>query len=158
MQTYLLRKGHSEGAHLSHEGRQSIRAIGTKIAKAFAPDYAYVVVSPEPSCVQSAEIFAERTSYLGVIEVWRELAVGVPAEVLGKRIAALGKDATQRGIAEPCVLVVGEEPWLSGLGAALIGRPTFPPPVYAQVSVIVNGRPTWFFRHSAEAHAPLLVA
>jgi phosphohistidine phosphatase SixA len=156
---HLLRAGRAidGGVHLTLQGRQQIRAIGSKVHKAFAPNYTLVVSGADPACLQSAELFADRTSYLGVIEVWKELALGVPSALQARLVVERAKGSSASAVSA-CVLMVGEEPWLSELGAALIGRLTFPQPMHAQLCAIEDSRPAWFLRADAEAPAPLLVA
>jgi phosphohistidine phosphatase SixA len=164
MEFYLLRAGRcgdetaGAGAGLSLIARQQTRAIGRKVMAAFEPSFAHVVSSAEPACVQSAELFADRIEYLGVIDVWRELGAGLPAAVLAKRLMTLASAAATAGMLSQNILVIGDEPWLSALGAALVSRPTFPQLMHAQVSCIENGMPRWFFRVESETYAPLLVA
>jgi phosphohistidine phosphatase SixA len=156
---YLMRTSATEGngAHLSPLGRQLARAIGHKIRTGFAPRFSHFVSSAAPCCVQSAELFAERTDYLGIIEIWPELGGGVPEPLLAKRILALGHLGTVTA-AHNAIVLVGDEPWLSALGAVLVGRPTFPQLMHAQISMVSGGQPAWFFRPDAAAQAPLLVA
>jgi phosphohistidine phosphatase SixA len=158
MDIYLLRPGSAiiEGAHLSAAGRQWTRAIGHKACAAFRPAFSHVVASQLPACVQSAELFAERAEYLGIVEIWPELGFGVPAQIAASKIAALPQ--THKTSGDIALLVVTDEPALSALGAALIGRQTFPQSNPAQLSLIQRGAPIWFFRADAEAQAPLLVA
>jgi hypothetical protein len=56
------------------------------------------------------------------------------------------------------LLVVGDEPALSALGAFLIGRQTFPPLLHAQVSVIRDRQPAWCLRPGDIGRQLLLVA
>ena len=101
-----------------------------------------------PAAVQTAELFAERTEFTGVIEVLPSLASNVPAEVVAPLLLARG----------PSVVVVGDEPFLSAIGAFLIGRPTFPPPLRGQISVIEDRKPAWCLRPGELAKSLLLVA
>lgn len=133
---------------LSHEGRRIVRELATRIALNEEPAFDRVMTGPAPAAVQTAELFADRASFLGVVEVEAALAAGVPAEVLAPRILASGS----------VVAAVGDEPWLSALGAFLVGRPTFPPLVPAQVSVIRDRRPLHCFRPGEIGRSQLLVA
>lgn len=56
------------------------------------------------------------------------------------------------------LLVVAEEPALAQLGAFLVGRPTFPPAVPGQVSVIQDRKPAWCLRPGELGRQLLLVA
>lgn len=133
---------------LSLEGRRIVRALGNKIKMTEEPVFDRVVVSPSPASVQTAELFADRVDYVGMIEVLPELETGVPAQVAAPIILARGER----------VLVVTDEPSLSVLGAFLVGRPTFPPLQRGQVSVIVDRAPAWCLRPGDLARSLLLVA
>lgn len=133
---------------LSLEGRRIVRALGNKIKMTEEPVFDRVVVSPSPASVQTAELFADRVDYVGMIEVLPELETGVPAQVAAPIILARGER----------VLVVTDEPSLSMLGAFLVGRPTFPPLQRGQVSVIVDRAPAWCLRPGDLARSLLLVA
>lgn len=133
---------------LSLEGRRVVRALGNKIKMTEEPSFDRVVVSSSPAAIQTAELFADRVDYVGVIEVMPELETGVPAQVAAPLILARGER----------VLVVSDEPSLSALGAFLVGRPTFPPLQHGQVSVIVDRAPAWCLRPGDLARSLLLVA
>lgn len=133
---------------LSLEGRRLVRALATKLRDPEPPSFDRVLTSPDPAAVQTAELFAERLDHVGLVEVLPSLAGGVPPHVLAPVIL-------ERGAA---VLVVADEPALSELGAFLVGRPTFPPPVPAQVSVIRDRQPAWCLRPGELGRAQLLVA
>jgi phosphohistidine phosphatase SixA len=134
--------------HLSIEGRQMVRAIGNKIRLNEEPSFDRVLTSALPSAVQTAELFADRVDYVGVIEVLPSLSSNVPPQVIAPLLLARGST----------VLVVGDEPALSALGAFLIGRQTFPPLVRAQVSVIRDRQPAWCLRPGDLGRQLLLVA
>lgn len=125
-----------------------IRALGQKLKMTEEPSFDRVVTSPAPAAVQTAELFADRVDHVGAIEVLPPLAGGVPASVVAPTL--LGS--------APSLLVVGDEPFLSELGAFLIGRPTFPPLVHAQISVIEDRTPRWCLRPGDLARQLLLVA
>lgn len=156
METWLLRTStcdddasKSERARfLSLEGRRLVRALGNKIKMTEEPIFDRVVASPGAASVQTAELFADRVDYVGVVEVMQELETGVPPQVAAPLLLARGER----------VLVVGDEPSLSVLGAFLVGRPTFPPLVHGQVSVIVDRAPAWCLRPGDLARSLLLVA
>lgn len=155
MEIYLLRPAGSDptlpGAHrfLPLDARQVIRAIGTKIRLTEEPSFDRVFTSPHPYAVQTAELFADRTDYVGVIEVLPLLAsADAPPSVIAPTLLERG----QR------VLVVADEPALSALGAFLVGRPTFPPAMPGQISVIKNREPQWCLRPGEIGRQLLLVA
>ena len=137
---HLLRASLSEGDSESHrfltqEGRRLVRALGTKL-RDYQPAFDRMVVSPSPAAVQTAELFAERVDFLGVIEVLPSLLSSVPAKVAGALVQTRGES----------IVIVGDEPGLSALGAFLVGRPTFPPGVPGQLSVIRDRTPEWYQR------------
>jgi phosphohistidine phosphatase len=157
VQIYLLRSslGMDDAAtlaeahrHLSLAGRQLVRAIGNKIRLDEAPTFDRIVTSPLPAAVQTAELFADRVDYVGVVEVLPSLATNVPPHVVAPLVLALGTT----------VAVVADEPALSVLGAFLVGRPTFPPLLHAQVSVIEDRKPAWCLRPGELTRSLLLVA
>lgn len=133
---------------LSPEGRQIIRALGNRLRLNEEPSFDRFVTSPFPAAVQSAELFADRTDYVGLIEVLPSLAGNVPPQVIAPLLLARGTS----------IVVVGDEPSLSALGAFLIGRPTFPPLLHGQVSVIENRQPAWCLRPGDPVKSLLLVA
>ncbi len=134
--------------HLSAEGRQIIRALGNKLRLTEEPSFDRFVVSPAPAALQTAELFADRVDYIGVVEVLPALAGSVPPQVIAPLLLARGST----------IAVVGDEPALSALGAFLVGRPTFPPLMHAQVSVIRDRQPLWCLRPGDLAKQLLLVA
>ncbi len=133
---------------LSAGGRQVIRALGNRLRLTEEPSFDRFVTSPFPAAVQTAELFADRVDYVGVIEVLPSLAGSVPAQVIAPLLLARGSS----------IVVVGDEPSLSTLGAFLIGRPTFPPLLHGQVSVIENRQPAWCLRPGDPVKSLLLVA
>src|SRR3954451_9055783 len=54
---------------LSAEGRQIVRALGNRLRLNEEPSFDRFVTSPFPAAVQTAELFADRVDYVGVIEV-----------------------------------------------------------------------------------------
>lgn len=134
---------------LSAEGRQIVRAIGNKIRLTEEPSFDRVVTSPLAAAVQTAELFADRTDYVGVVEALPLLAAAAtPPAVIAPLLLHRGER----------ILVVTDEPVLATLGAFLVGRPTFPPSVSAQVSVIKDRRPEWCLRPGELGRQLLLVA
>jgi phosphohistidine phosphatase SixA len=134
---------------LSLEGRQIVRAIGNRVRLDEEPSFDCVLTSPLAAAVQTAELFADRVDYVGVIDVLPALANNVPPQVITPML--LGRGAST-------MLVVGDEPALSALGAFLVGRPTFPPLLHGQVSVIRDRQPAWCMRPGELAKSLLLVA
>jgi phosphohistidine phosphatase SixA len=133
---------------LSAEGRQIVRALGNRVRTAEALTFDRMITSPMAAAAQTAELFADRVDYVGVIEVLPALATGVPPEVAAPLVLAQGES----------IVVVADEPALSNLGAFLIGRPTFPPLLRGQLSVIHDRQPAWCLRPGELARSLLLVA
>jgi phosphohistidine phosphatase SixA len=133
---------------LSLEGRQTVRAIGNKIRLSEEPSFDRFITSPLPDAVQTAELFADRTDYVGVIETLPLLSAQTPPSVIAPLLLAKGSR----------IVVVADEPVLSTLGAFLVGRPTFPPSLHAQVSVIEDRQPAWCLRPGELGRQLLLVA
>jgi len=135
-------------AHLSLEGRQVVRAIGSKIRLTEEPSFDRFVVAPSTLAAQTAELFADRVDYVGVIEVLPALADGVPPSIAAQALLERGTTTA----------VVADEPTLSALGAFLVGRPTFPPLERGQISVVEDRKPAWCLRPGDLARRQLLVA
>ncbi len=153
MIVYLLRTslfaGDGASGFLSLEGRQIVRAIGTKVRLDEEPSFDCFLTSPAPAAVQTAELFADRTDYVGVIETLPLLATAdAPASVIAPLILGRGN----------AVAVITDEPMLASLGAFLVGRPTFPPALHGQVSVVKDRRPAWCLRPGEMGRQLLLVA
>lgn len=166
MDVYLLRSSLVEegAAHLSAEGRRIVRALGHKLKMTEEPSFDRLLSSPEPAALQTAELFAERTDYVGVVEALPLLVGRTPPEVivplLDARSAAGARAAGAASGQSPVgsVVIVADEPLLATIGAFLVGRPTFPPAVPAQVSLVRARRPEWFLRPGEIARQVLLVS
>jgi phosphohistidine phosphatase SixA len=150
MIVFLVRTSSVEigGAHLSLAGRQLVRAVGNKLRQGDAPNVDRVVASPDPASIQTAELFADRLDYLGAIEATNSLLPNVPAEIAASFL-------TTRGAS---IVVVADEPTISSLGAFLVSRPTFPQLDRAQVSAIVDRKPSFYLRANTLSRLPLNVA
>ena len=134
--------------YLSLEGRQLVRALGQRLKLTEEPSFDRVLAGTSPAAVQTAELFADRTDYVGLIEVTALLSGTTPPEVIAPALLAGGSS----------VVVVADEPLLGRLGAFLVGRPTFPPSLHGQVSLIRDRQPAWCLRPGEPARAQLLVA
>lgn len=150
MDVYLLRSSlvDAGNAHLSAEGRRIVRALGNKLKMSDEPNFDRFVVSPEPAAVQTAELFADRNDYVGVIETLPLLAGTTPASVIVPLLLERGST----------IVVVADEPILATVGAFLVGRPTFPPANHAQIALIRDRKPEWFLRPGEIGRQVLLVA
>lgn len=148
MDIFLLRSSLAEGGSLSLDGRRLVRALGNKLRLTEEPSFDRMITSPVPAAVQTAELFADRVDYTGVVEVLPSLSGNAPPQVVAPILLAHGTS----------IVVVGDEPELSALGAFLIGRPTFPQLVHSQVSVIHDRQPAWRLRPGDPERLSLLVA
>jgi phosphohistidine phosphatase SixA len=150
MQIFLLRTSLTEPSapFLSLEGRRLVRALGNKLRLTEDVTVDRVMTSPAASAIQTAELFADRLDYVGVVEVMAALGTNVPPEIVAPQVLSRGER----------IALVADEPALSALGAFLIGRPTFPPLVHAQVSVIQDRQPAWTMRATELTRGLLLVA
>ena len=148
MRIFLVRTSLANELSLTLEGRRILRAIGNKIRLDEEPSFDRIVTSPSPPAVQTAELFSDRVDYIGEVEVLSQLGGGVPAQVIAPLLLARGET----------IAVVADEPDLSALGAFLVSRPTFPPLLHAQISVIEDRKPAWTLRPGEIARALLLVA
>ncbi len=131
-----------------------MRALGNKLRLSEEPTFDRLVTSATPAAVQTAELFADRVDYVGVIEVIPALGTSVPPQVIAPLLLSRGSSLAPY----ESIVVVDDEPWLSALGAFLIGRPTFPPLLHGQVSVIKDRQPAWCLRPGDMARSLLLVA
>jgi phosphohistidine phosphatase SixA len=138
----------TEGGFLSLEGRQIVRALGTRFRLNEELSFDRFLTATTPGAVQTAELFADRVDYVGEVAALPALDGRVPPAVLAPRVLEGGGS----------VVVVGDEPDLSALGAFLVGRPTFPPLVHAQVSIVEDRRPAYAYRPGETGRALLLVS
>ena len=151
MKTYLLRPSlATDAGHLTLDGRQMVRQIGNKIRLTEEPTFGRVLTAPSAAAIQTAELFADRTDYVGVIEVLPLLgAATTPASVIAPILLESTADT---------ILVVADEPLLASIGAFLVGRPTFPPSTHAQVAMIDGRAPAWTLRPGELGRQLLLIA
>lgn len=134
---------------LSAEGRQILRAIGNKLRLTEEPAFDRVLTSPHAAAVQTAELFSDRVDYVGLVEVLPTLAAAsTPPAVIATSIMERG------GV----IAVIADEPVLASVGAFLVGRPTFPPSLHAQISCIQDRRAMWCLKPGEAGRSQLLVA
>jgi len=156
VRVYLIRHSFAVNEHrylpddhryLSLEGRRVARAVGQKL-KAEGHSFDAILTSPLVRATQTAELLADATDYLGVVESLGSLAPGLPPRLAAEELAS-------RGVA---VAVIGHEPTISALGAILVQRPTFPPFRPGSVALIDGGEPRWMLKSETLDFEPLLVA
>ena len=75
------------------------------------------------------------------------------AEAIDETLELLA--AVQALAADACVLLVGHEPGISGIGALLVGISDFPPLDKAEAARITDAQLRWRFAWNAEA--PIVV-
>ena len=155
MLVYIIRHGHAidegpglsdEARYLSKKGRKIVREVG-RVLRSLGVEFDAILTSPLVRAVQTAELLAERTDFVEVIEALPSLAPGVTPRIAAGELASRGVH----------VAVVGHEPGLSMLGAYLTGRPSFPPLRKAQVSVVQDGKPLWFIHPETMEKERLLI-
>lgn len=120
---------------LSSRGREAARGLA-RLLREREVELDAVVTSPLPRAVQTAELVADGTDFLGEIEVLPSLAPGAHPRRTAEALP-------ERGLS---IAVVGHEPSISMLGALLLGKPSFPPFRTAQACAIENGAPTFTAR------------
>ena len=144
----LLRPGACDPGcpHLSLAGRAAVREVLRRVRlEGPALEPAAVVTAPSPSCVQTAELAANALDYLGAIVALPGLVAPAPAEVALRDL--VGHDV---------LVVIADEPFLSSLGAAIAGRPSFPTHTPAQASLFDGRSPVGYWRTGASMQRLLL--
>ncbi len=127
--------GSDEARYLSASGRQDCRIVGRMLRDENVV-FDAMLTSPLVRAVQTAELLADATDYLGVIEAHPGLRPGAVPRVVAHELPT-------RGVA---VAVIGHEPTISLLGAFLVAQPGFVPFRKCQVCAIENGKPLWTLR------------
>ena len=155
MRIYLVRHGEAvpedeagsdRDRWLSPRGREGARILGRLLREQnIVPDT--IVCSPLPRAVQTAELIAATIDYIGPISSWRCLEPAAMPRIAANAIGAAGM----------AVVVVGHEPSISGLGAYLLGRPSFPPFRTAQCFAVEDGKPTFTARADIDQVQPYFV-
>jgi phosphohistidine phosphatase len=131
---------------LNAKGREAARVLGRWLREnAVEPDA--IVCSPLPRAVQTAELLAQSLDYFGVLRSLRALEPSAQPRVAAGEVLAAGLS----------VIVVGHEPSISGLGAHLLGRPSFPPFRTAQCCAIENQKPTFMARADLAQVVPYFI-
>lgn len=145
MKVYLVRSSLGPDAgHLSLQGRQLARAVGTAL-RDHGDAFDAVYTTTDVAAVQTAELLADRVDHLGEV---RALAAGLAPRAAAAVVTAGGAS----------VALVGDEPWLAAVGAFLVGAPAFPPSRPAQVSLVEDGRPAWSLNPETKVFATLRVS
>lgn len=136
-------------AHLSLAGRASVREVLRHVRLEGPPfEPTAIVAAPAPSCVQTGELAAASLDFLGVVKVLPALVAPTPGEVA--LVALLAHDA------HDVLVVVADEPFLSSLGAAIAGRPSFPTHTHGQASLFEGRSPVGYWRAGTSMQMLLL--
>lgn len=155
MRVYLIRHSFAvdagralpdESRFLSSLGRQVARAVARRL-KADGHAFDAMLTSPLVRAVQTAELLAEGMDFIAPIEALPALAPDRPPRLVAEELRA-------RGDAVACV---GHEPTISGLGAFLMSRQSFPGLRPGSVALIEDGAPRWLFHSDTMDYAQLIV-
>jgi phosphohistidine phosphatase len=136
-----------EHRYLSSEGRRVARAVG-RMLRERGVEVDAIGASPLVRAMQTAELFAEALDHLGEVVTVPALAPGFPVRLAAEMARGLGER----------VLLVGHEPSISGLGAHLCNRPSFPQFRTSQVALVERGEPRWLLNPDSMSVEPLLLA
>ncbi len=136
-----------EQRYLSEAGRARATQMG-KMLRERGVECDAIVTSPLVRAVQTVELVQAALGAEVWVQVLPSLAPGHPPRLPAQELAALGVN----------VLVVGHEPGISGLGAFLTSRPSFPPFRPGQICALERGRPDWLLNPETESFEPLLLA
>ncbi len=155
MLIYLVRHGDAipeEGAGsdrdrwLSPRGREAARVLGRLLRDNKVEPDAFLS-SPLPRAVQTAELLATSLDFLGHIPSRRCLEPSAHPRVAAAEIMDAGR----------AVVVVSHEPFISALGALLLGVPAMLSFRTAQCCAIENGKPLFTARADLGTVTPLIV-
>lgn len=155
MRVYLIRHSFAvdearhlpdEFRYLSQEGRRVAREVGRKLAGE-GHGFDAMLTSPLVRATQTAEIIAQLTDYVGVIEAVGALAPGLPPRLVAEELPSRGMS----------IAVVGHEPSIAALGAVLLQRPSFPPLRPGSVALVEEGRARWMLSSELLTFAPIIV-
>lgn len=131
--------------HLTAAGRTQATSLGDRLRWHDCTP-THIWTSPLVRAVQTAELVATGLASTIPVEVMPALAPGESARSVLAALQALAADA--------CVLLVGHEPGISGIGSLLVGAADFAPLDKAEAARITDGLLRWRFAWNAEAPAP----
>jgi phosphohistidine phosphatase len=132
--------------HLTSNGRTQARSLGDRLRWLdCAPTHIWT--SPLVRAVQTAELVATGLAATVSVDVVPALAPGQSARNVVAAVQALAADA--------CVMLVGHEPGISGLGGLLAAAPDFQALDKAEAARITDGRLRWRFAWNADAPTPV---
>ena len=128
--------------HLTAAGRAQATGLGDRLRwHDCLPTHIWT--SPLVRAVQTAELVATGLASTIAVEVMPALAPGESARTVLAAVQALPADA--------CVLLVGHEPGISGIGALIVGVTDFAPLDKAEAARITDGQLRWRFAWNADA-------
>ncbi|HEY5945464.1 MAG TPA: phosphohistidine phosphatase SixA [Kofleriaceae bacterium] len=128
--------------HLTEAGRTQATSLGDRLRWHDCTP-THIWTSPLVRAVQTAELVATGLASQIAVEVIPALAPGESARNVIAAVQALAADA--------CVLLVGHEPGISGIGALLVGATDFAPLDKAEAARISDGQLRWRFAWNADA-------
>jgi phosphohistidine phosphatase len=128
--------------HLTATGRTQATSLGDRLRWHDCTP-THIWTSPLVRAVQTAELVAAGLEAKTTVEVIPALAPGENAHTVVAAVQALPADA--------CVLLVGHEPGISGVGVLLLGLPDLAPLEKAEAARISDGQLRWRFAWNAEA-------
>ncbi len=131
--------------HLTANGRTQAKSLGDRLRWLDCTP-TQIWTSPLVRAVQTAELVAAGLASTIAIEVIPALAPGESARTVTTAVKALAADA--------CVMLVGHEPGISGIGALLVGGTDFDALAKAEAARITDGKLRWRFAWDAEAPTP----
>ena len=129
--------------HLTAAGREQAKSLGDRLRWHDCTP-THIWTSPLVRAVQTAELVATGLASTTAVEVIPALAPGGESE---RTVVT----ALQALAANACVLLVGHEPGMSGIGALLLGLTDFAPLDKAEAARISDGALRWRFAWNAEA-------
>ena len=128
--------------HLTAAGRTQATSLGDRLRWHDCTP-THIWTSPLVRAVQTAELVATGLASTIAVEVIPALAPGENERNVVAAVQALPANA--------CVLLVGHEPGISGLGALLLGLADLAPLEKAEAARISDGQLRWRFAWNAEA-------
>jgi phosphohistidine phosphatase len=128
--------------HLTAAGRAQATSLGDRLRWHDCTP-THIWTSPLVRAVQTAELVATGLASTIAVEVMPALAPGESERTVLAAVQALPADA--------CVLLVGHEPGISGIGALIVNITDFPPLDKAEAVRITDGQLRWRFAWSADA-------